>query len=59
MLLDRSERDQQIVEMMKVATEQLPGIMLYFNFSPIAHVLAVRDPHPGTPETLPNWHLLL
>src|SRR5206468_1485544 len=29
--LDRKERDQQMVEMMKVATDQLPGIMLYFN----------------------------
>jgi peptide/nickel transport system substrate-binding protein len=55
--LDRSERNQQIVEMMKVVTDQLPGFFLYFNIQPIAHVAAVRGPEMGTSETLANWNM--
>jgi peptide/nickel transport system substrate-binding protein len=55
--LDRTERNQQIVEMMKVVTDQLPGIMLYFNISPEAHVAALKGPTLQTPETLANWNM--
>jgi len=55
--LDRSDRDQQIVEMEKVLTDQLPGIMLYFNISPEAHVSALQGPQIQTPETLVNWNM--
>jgi len=55
--LDRSERNQQIVEMMKVVTDQLPGIMLYFNIRPTAHTAALKGPEIGTPETLFIWNV--
>jgi peptide/nickel transport system substrate-binding protein len=56
--LDRTERNQQIVEMMKVVSDQLPGIMLYFNISPEAHVAALKKgPTLQTPETLANWNM--
>ncbi len=55
--LDRSERNQQIVEMMKVVTDQLPGLMLYFNIRPTAHVAALKGPEIGTPETLFIWNV--
>ena len=55
--LDRSERNQQIVEMMKVVTDQLPGIMLYFNIRPTAHVATLKGPEIGTPETLFIWNV--
>lgn len=54
--LDRPQRNQQVVEMMKVLSDQLPGLFLYFNISPIAHVAALRGPEMGTPETLANWN---
>jgi ABC-type transport system substrate-binding protein len=55
--LDRSQRNQQIVEMMKVATDQLPGIFLYFNIQPIAYAAALRGPEMDTPESLTNWNM--
>ena len=55
--LDRSERNQQIVEMMKVVNDQLPGLMLYFNIRPTAHVAALKGPEIGTPETLFIWNV--
>jgi len=55
--LDRKERDRQVVEMMKVVTDQLPGIMIYFNISPEAHTSAVKGLLPETPETLVNWNI--
>jgi ABC-type transport system substrate-binding protein len=55
--LDRTERNQQVIEMMKVVTDQLPGIMLFFNITPEAHVAALRGPTLQTPETLVNWNM--
>lgn len=55
--LDRSERNQQIVEMMKIVTDQLPGLMLYFNIRPTAHVAALKGPEIGIPETLFIWNV--
>ncbi len=55
--LDRNERNQQIVEMMKVVNDQLPGIFLYFNIGPEAHTAALRGVRPQSPETLVNWNM--
>lgn len=55
--LDRSERNQQIVEMMKIVNDQLPGIFLYFNIGPEAHTAALRGVRPQSPETLVNWNM--
>jgi len=55
--LERPQRDQQVIEMMKVVTDQLPGIMLYFNILPIAHASALSGPEIGATETLPNWNM--
>jgi hypothetical protein len=43
--------------MMRVVTDQLPGLMLYFNIRPTAHVAALEGPEPGTPETLFIWNV--
>jgi peptide/nickel transport system substrate-binding protein len=56
-LLDRGQRDQQIVQMMKVATDQLPAIMVHFNPSATAFRAPLRGPEAGSPETLPNWNM--
>ena len=55
--LDRTQRNQQVIEMMKVLTDQLPGIMLYFNISPEAHVASLQGPRLQSPETLVNWNM--
>jgi peptide/nickel transport system substrate-binding protein len=56
-LLDRGQRDQQIVEMMKVVTDQLPAIMIHYNPSANSFRSALRGPEPGGPETLANWNM--
>jgi len=56
-LLDRGRRDQQIVQMMRVATGQLPAIMVHFNPSATAFRRPLRGPEAGGPETLPNWNM--
>ncbi len=43
--------------MMKVVTDQIPAMFLYFNISPIGHVSAIRGPEMGTPETLLFWNI--
>jgi peptide/nickel transport system substrate-binding protein len=55
--LDRSQRNQQLVEMMKVVSDQLPGIFLYHNIGPEAHAGALRGVLPQSPETLVNWNM--
>jgi peptide/nickel transport system substrate-binding protein len=55
--LDRSQRNQHIVEAMKVVTDQLPGFMLYFNPRPLTFVSALRGPEIQSPEALSNWNL--
>jgi peptide/nickel transport system substrate-binding protein len=55
--LDRSERNQQVVDMMKVVTDQLPGIMLYFNIRPTAFTSVLKGPELGTPESLFIWNV--
>jgi peptide/nickel transport system substrate-binding protein len=55
--LDRNQRNQQVVDMMKIVNDQLPGIFLYFNIGPEAHTAALRGVRPQSPETLVNWNM--
>jgi peptide/nickel transport system substrate-binding protein len=55
--LDRGQRNQQVVEMMKAVNDQLPGIFLYHNIGPEAHTSALRGVRPQSPETLVNWNM--
>jgi len=50
-LLDRGQRDQQIVQMMKIVSEELPMFTHYFNTGVLAHLSTLRGPDSGTPET--------
>jgi ABC-type transport system substrate-binding protein len=56
-LLDRGQRDQQIVQMMKIATDQLPAINIHYNPGATAFRAPLRGPAVGGPETLPNWNM--
>ncbi len=42
--LERAERDRLQVQMAKLASEQLPGFMLYFNTNGISYVAALHGP---------------
>ena len=50
-LLDRPQRDQQIVQMMKIVSEQLPVLTYYFNTGVLAHLTSLQGPDAGIPET--------
>jgi peptide/nickel transport system substrate-binding protein len=55
--LDRTERNREIVRMMRLVSEEIPGIPLYFNVGVTAHRRALTGPEIGTPETLEFWNI--
>ncbi|MBM2810179.1 MAG: hypothetical protein HW416_938 [Chloroflexi bacterium] len=62
--LDRSAREQQVVQLHRILSEQLPAIHTHFSSQTMAHVSALRGPEPGlanagvfSPETAPHWNI--
>lgn len=55
--LDRSERNRQVTEMVKLLNEQVPVIQLFSNTEVTAHLSVVRGPATGMPETLDHWNV--
>jgi ABC-type transport system substrate-binding protein len=45
--LDRPAREKVVAQMMKLASEQQPAIVLYHNFTVIAHASALTGPRNG------------
>jgi peptide/nickel transport system substrate-binding protein len=55
--LDRSERNRQAIEMMRLATEDVAMMFLFHSANVTAHLSALRGPELGTPDTLTSWNL--
>jgi peptide/nickel transport system substrate-binding protein len=55
--LDRSERDRQVVQMMRILTEDVASLFFFHNPTLIAHTAVVSGPQIGTPEHLPGWNV--
>ncbi len=55
--LDRTERNQYAVEMLKLANEELPLIPLYYNLSFLAHVSSLQGPMVAVSDDVGNWNL--
>ena len=62
--LDRREREQQVVQMHRILSEQLPAFHTHFASQTMAHVSALQGPEPGlasagvfSPETSPHWNI--
>jgi ABC-type transport system substrate-binding protein len=55
--LDRSERDRYIVEMMRVATDQLPVLFNFHNPNVHAYLSSLKGPAVGTPDRLNLWNV--
>lgn len=49
--LDRAERNQLMVHMLKLVNEELPGIPMYFDFDVVAHAAALQGPEPIAPDS--------
>jgi peptide/nickel transport system substrate-binding protein len=55
--LERPERDRQAIELLKIVSDQVPSMMLYFNFYVSAHNAAVHGPDPNAYDTLVFWNI--
>jgi peptide/nickel transport system substrate-binding protein len=55
--LERAERNRQVVDMARLASEHLPIFNLYWNFNVSAHSAALRGLDPQAIDTLVNWNV--
>ena len=55
--LDRAQRQQQVAEMARHFTEDLPAISLFFRTQPWAHTAALRGVEVAAPETNMAWNV--
>jgi ABC-type transport system substrate-binding protein len=57
--LDRAERNQQVIGMLKIISEQVPAIPYYFNFAPTAHLATLKGPEMGArvPDPRLYWNI--
>jgi peptide/nickel transport system substrate-binding protein len=62
--LDRSERIRQVVQMMRLLSEELPFLMLYFSVQVQSRATGLQGPEAGisaqgvlVPESLPYWNI--
>lgn len=59
--LDRGQRDQHMVEMARIVSQELPNLPLYLNFEVVAHVANLEGPRVRAPRTVKyenihEWH---
>jgi len=55
--LDRPQRVQQMIRMVQIFTEDAAAIPLYFNPGIVAHIAALKGPHPFGPEADVSWNV--
>lgn len=55
--LDRAEREQRLVEIARLVSEQLPILTLYPNIRVRAFTANLSGPDIGSPTTLPQWNV--
>ncbi len=55
--LDRSERDRQVIQMVKLLSDQLPYFLVHWNYNVSAHSSALRGPDSEAVDTLVNWNI--
>jgi ABC-type transport system substrate-binding protein len=55
--LDQQQRVQQIAQMVRIFTEEVPNISMYFNPTPIVHVEALKGPQNVDPATDVAWNI--
>jgi len=57
--LDRSDRDQKAIAMLKLISDEVPAIPTYFNTAPAAYLSRLVGPEPPSriPDPLINWNV--
>jgi peptide/nickel transport system substrate-binding protein len=55
--LDQTTRDQQVVQMARLISDEVAFIPLFFNFNVSAHSSALTGPDPKAFDTLVDWNV--
>jgi peptide/nickel transport system substrate-binding protein len=55
--LDRTERDQHMIQMMVLLSEVLPAFQTYLRFTMVAHTANLRGPAVIVPESMNVWDI--
>jgi peptide/nickel transport system substrate-binding protein len=55
--LERERRNQLVVEMARLYSEDVPGLSLYFGLAVLAHTAGLRGPGEVPPETDVSWDI--
>jgi peptide/nickel transport system substrate-binding protein len=55
--LDRRERQALVTQLLRIYSEDLPFIPLFFRAQPFAHVAALHGPAPAAPESSIPWNI--
>lgn len=55
--LDRTERERQVIDMMRLTSEQIPIFPLYFNIDVLGHLARLRGPALGDIDRLFLWNI--
>jgi peptide/nickel transport system substrate-binding protein len=54
--LDRNERTSHVIAMMRIFSEDVPALFLYYNEQVVAHTTALRGPTPIAPTSALTWN---
>jgi len=55
--LDRGQRDQTMIQLMRILHDDVGVIPLYYNPDTLAHSASLRGPTASAPETLREWNV--
>lgn len=55
--LDRAERTQQVARMLRMLTDEVPSIPLFFRAQLLAHAPSIRGPAVAAPESTYVWNV--
>jgi ABC-type transport system substrate-binding protein len=56
-ILARADRDRQVIDMMKVATDQVVGLYNFHNPTVTGFLSVLQGPALGTPDSLTAWNI--
>jgi peptide/nickel transport system substrate-binding protein len=57
--LDTTERNRQVVEMLRILSEEVPAMPIYFNFAPTAYLSSLTGPtlRARIPDPVISWNI--
>jgi peptide/nickel transport system substrate-binding protein len=55
--LSREDRNSYTIQIMRVASEQVPGIPLYYQLEPTAYAASLQGPLKSSPSSLNYWNI--